>query len=149
MTTKHIISSLLHYVSTNYSTTAVRWPGVPGAQGMDLDTRNTGEWIDVYLLALDKDAQRAGHEHARPMVQVNVFSRVSTNFYRVHEIVDAVKTLLERACISVQDFATGGEPEVGKLRLREAQVADLGEVEPGSGLYQIAVTFSGRVEALA
>lgn len=145
MTYEQIVSSLLQYVHTNYSTTAVRFPWTAGTPGDDFDT-SAAEWIAIEILDFLRGAQRSSDQTVRPLLQVSVFTKRSSNLWRQEEIVGAVRALLEYACISVQDFATGGEPEVAKMRLREAQIVDLGEERPGSDLNHVSITFGGRVE---
>lgn len=143
MTRRDVVSSLQKYIGDNFSTTDVKWAGVP------LETGDLDDYVEVHVIGFDKPPQRIYDKEVTAIeLQVSVFARKSKGLYGLYAIADALHTLLNHKCITVKDYTTGGTPTRGYLKLEEVQIPTIADDPVDVQMRHGVLTVRGNAEAI-
>jgi len=87
----------------------------------DPQDADTSQWVFVQVTAVKRVMHsKPGAEQFDVVVEVDAFNRSETEMLGGAAMVAKVRGILERAKIPIYDYATSGDPQVGWLRLNEA-----------------------------
>lgn len=118
--------------------------------GMQLETAAVPAWVELWVDAQDEFVRRDGSPDQQAVwVSVHCFSRDAQAATRVQGLADAARNVISRRMIDVRDYSLSGEPLIGRLRMREAEVRDLTRDEGTDTrgvLRHIVLTSRGRLE---
>lgn len=93
--------------------------------GMRIDTQDLSQWIEVSLGRQSRIRQRrVSNDHREIEIQIRIFQKPGSNMLGHLRLERKIVAALEHRDIDVLDYATAGEPNVGKLRVLESQSND-------------------------
>lgn len=112
-------------------------------QGTDFDAQAVTEWIEPRLLGQTPSAMRRGERFELWAAQFNCYARTGFDEFgaqretthRVWELADLVLAEFGQHDLAVLDHATGGTPEIFRLRFDEGSVNPV----PASGVVDEAL----------
>ena len=113
-------ASLMDHFATNFSESAS-----VSLDEQPFDYDSASEAVSFDAVIMDDDTRRnISLQFNRLEVIANCWAKPSANSYRAEELADAIISLYSQTNIPVYDFDTSGNPEVGYVRLKEAQILD-------------------------
>ncbi len=141
-----ITASLFQFWSDRFNSgTTTVYPG------MKVDTVSLSEWVELWVDAWSRRPQRsAGTPFVELTVTVHCFVRSGPDAGRLHALTDLVRATFAQAVVPLIDFTVSDTPEIGTIRLKEAETRNLTRRDTGTlqvVLHHTAVVIRGVVQA--
>ena len=117
--------------------------------GIELDTDDLTEWVEVDVLGESPRATRAGERFEFWTVQANCYAVTGPGgetTHRVWEFADLMRAAFHQYTLAVKDWSQAApEPTLFYLRFAEAQVTPIAPpAEAGKWLQQVNVSFEAH-----
>ena len=138
-----VCASLFRYWNTATLATAITlYPG------MIVDVTKRTEWFEVWVQTWSGSPQRShSPEEATVLITVHVFCRPRTHPGRAQQLVDAARSSLRHLRLTLRDYESSEEPELGMLCLQEPDIQDLSRAEAATErLLHLVVSCRGTAQ---